>query len=78
MTAHACEDVEQEQFSSDGDIANFTVTLKINVFFSENWALINKTQLYLGTYPKEVPPSHRNTCLTMLIADTYIMIRNWK
>jgi hypothetical protein len=32
----------------------------------------------LGLYPKDSPPSHKNTCSTMFIAALFIRARKWK
>jgi hypothetical protein len=34
--------------------------------------------LFLGIYPKDVLPYHKDTCSTMFIAALFIIARNWK
>jgi hypothetical protein len=33
---------------------------------------------FLGIYPKDAPPYHKDICSTMLIAALFITTRNWK
>jgi hypothetical protein len=33
---------------------------------------------FLGVYPKDAPPPHRDTCSTMFIAALFIIARSWK
>jgi hypothetical protein len=33
---------------------------------------------FLGIYPKDAPPSHKDTCSTMFIAALCVIFRNWK
>jgi hypothetical protein len=32
----------------------------------------------LNIYPKDAPPSHKETCLPMFIATLFLIVRNWK
>ena len=35
-------------------------------------------KLFLGIYPKDAPPYHKDTCSTMLIAALSVIVRSWK
>jgi hypothetical protein len=34
--------------------------------------------LFLGLYPKDAPPYHKDTCSTMFIAALFIIAKSWK
>jgi hypothetical protein len=38
----------------------------------------DSTFLFLGIYPKDVPPYRKDMCSTMFIAALFVIARNWK
>ena len=60
VTAHAGEDVEQEEHSSIvGGVQTYTTTLKINLEITHKLGIVlpqDTTIPFLGVYPKYTPP----------------------
>ena len=81
MTAHAGEDVEQEDHSSiAGGSSNFYNDYG-NQFgsFLENWEQFYlKSQLYLGICPEDAPTLHKDICATMFIETLFITAKRKK
>jgi hypothetical protein len=45
------------------------------------WLFLRKLEIVLpllGIYPKDAPPSGKDTCSTMFIATLFVIARNWK
>jgi hypothetical protein len=58
-----------------------TLTLEINLVLSQktgNRSFQDLALTFLGIFPKDAPPYHRDTCSTIFIAALFAIARNWK
>jgi hypothetical protein len=78
---HAGKDVEQGEYFIVGGNASLHNHFG-NQFggFSENGIVLPQDPdiPLQGIYPKDAPPSHKDTCSTMFIAALFLITRNWK
>jgi hypothetical protein len=86
VSTHVGKDVEKEEHSSfAGRIANWynhsgnlepqsgNFLRKLEIDPPEDPAMP-----LLGIYPKDTPPCHRDTCSTMFIVTSFVIVRSWK
>jgi hypothetical protein len=58
-----------------------TTTLKINLLFLRKLKTVlpeDPAILFLGIYPKDIPPYNKDMCSTMIIVALFVIIRNGK
>jgi hypothetical protein len=56
-----------------------TITLEINLVVSQSEIVLpeNPGILFLGIYPKDAVPCHKDMCSTLFITALFVIARNW-